>query len=70
MVECLKPVDLAIEGFDKPERMLALVKPDVVVYGYDQAAGPGPEGVRIVKLDRKIDDRKFKTSRILESLGL
>ncbi|MCI0504194.1 adenylyltransferase/cytidyltransferase family protein [Candidatus Micrarchaeota archaeon] len=70
MVECLKPVDLAVEGFDKPERMLELVKPDVIVYGYDQKEAPAPKGVAVVKLEKKVDDGKFKTSRILEDLGL
>jgi cytidyltransferase-like protein len=70
MVECLKPVDLAIEGFEKPERMLELVGPNVIVYGYDQKPGPAPKGVEIVRLEKKIDDSKFKTSRILGDLGL
>ncbi len=70
MVECLKPVDLAIAGFDKPETMLKLVKPDVIVYGYDQKDSFRPDGVEIVKLERKIDDSKFKTGKILEDLGL
>lgn len=70
MVEALKPVDLAIEGFDDPKRMLALVSPDAIVYGYDQRDAFRPKGVEIVKLSRKIDDSKFKTGRILEELGL
>jgi cytidyltransferase-like protein len=70
MVECLKPVDLAVIGFDKPERMVGLVKPDVIVYGYDQKESLKPKGVKIVKLERKIDDSKFKTGKILEGLGL
>lgn len=70
MVECLKPVDLAIEGFEKPEKMLELVKPDVIVYGYDQKDALRPKGVDVVKLERKIDDSKFKTGKILEDLGL
>jgi FAD synthetase len=38
IVENLKPVDEAMLGFDPPsiERVLAAVKPDVVVLGYDQ----------------------------------
>jgi|WetSurMetagenome_2_1015567.scaffolds.fasta_scaffold278266_2 cytidyltransferase-like protein len=70
MVECLKPVDLAMEGFEKPERMLELVRPDVIVYGYDQKDTVRPKGVEIVKLESKIDDSKFKTSKILSDLGL
>jgi cytidyltransferase-like protein len=70
MVECLKPVDMAIEGFEDQKRMLGLVKPDVIVYGYDQKDSVRPEGVEIVKLERRIDDSKFKTGKILEQLGL
>ena len=70
MVETLKPVDMAIAGFDDPKRMLDLVKPDVIVYGYDQKESIKPKCVKIVKLERKIDDSKFKTGKILEELGL
>jgi cytidyltransferase-like protein len=70
MVECLKPVDLAIAGFEDEKRMLELVMPDVIVYGYDQKDSVRPKGVEIVKLERRIDDSKFKTSKILEDLGL
>ena len=70
LVECLKPVDLAIEGFDDPKKMIGLVKPDVIVYGYDQKDSFRPKGVKIVKLERRIDDTKFKTGKILEGLGL
>jgi len=38
IVENLKPVDEAMLGFDPPsiEKVLAIVKPDIVVLGYDQ----------------------------------
>ncbi|MFH0737074.1 MAG: adenylyltransferase/cytidyltransferase family protein [Candidatus Micrarchaeota archaeon] len=70
MVETLKPVDMAIAGFEDPKKMLELVKPDVIVYGYDQKEGVKPKGVKVVKLERKIDDSRFKTGKILEELGL
>ncbi len=70
MVECLKPVDIAIEGFEDPQAMLKLVRPDVIVYGYDQKDSFKPAGVEIVKLERRIDDKRFKTGKILEDLGL
>lgn len=69
MVDALKPVDAALAGFESPKRMLDLVQPDVIVYGYDQREFLKPEGVEIVKLAKKIDDTKFKTSKILEELG-
>jgi cytidyltransferase-like protein len=70
MVEALKPVDIALVGMDNPQDLLKSVRPDVIVYGYDQKEFAKPEGVRIVKLDKKIDDSKFKTSKILNTLGL
>jgi cytidyltransferase-like protein len=70
MVGAMKPVDVAISGFDDPKKMLKLVDPQVIVYGYDQKEFLKPEGVQVVKLERKIDDTKFKSGKILESLGL
>jgi len=50
--------------------MIKYVKPDTIVYGYDQKEVMKPKGVRIVKLERRIDDSKFKTGKILEGLGI
>ena len=69
MVGSLKAVDLAISGFDDPKKMVELVRPDVIVYGYDQKEFIRPDGVEIVRVERKIDDSKFKSGKILESLG-
>jgi len=70
MVDAIKPVDIAIEGFDDPQEMIRFIQPDVIVYGYDQKEAFKPAGVEIVKLEKKIDDKKFKTSKILEDIGL
>jgi len=70
MVETLKPVDVALCGFDKPEKMLKFVGPDVIVYGYDQNEIFKPKGIEVVKLSKKIDDSKFKTAKILNELGI
>ncbi len=70
MVEFLKPVDLALVGVDKPEKTFERVKPDVIVYGYDQKPFLQPEDVKIVQLKENLDDEKFKTSRIIRELGL
>ncbi len=70
MVESLKPVDVAVSGFRNPKKMLEFVKPDVIVYGYDQKEHLKPKGVEIVKLLKGIDDKKFKTAKILDELGL
>lgn len=70
MVEALKVVDIALGGFEKPEKMLDFVGPDVIVYGYDQPEFMKPEGVEIVKLEKKVDDSVFKTGKILDRLGI
>lgn len=70
MVEFLKPVDIALVGFDDPAEMLELVKPDVIVYGYDQKPFLKPEGVEIVRLKKHIEEGKFKTNRIIKELGI
>ena len=70
MVESLKPVDAALAGFENPKAMVDYVKPDVIVYGYDQKEFLAPAGIEIVKLDKSIDDKKFKTGKILSELGL
>ncbi len=70
MVEALKPVDIAISGFEDPKKMLEVVKPDVIVYGYDQKPFLKPEGVEVVQLTNKMDETKFKSGKIIETLGL
>ncbi len=70
MVEFLKPVDLALLGIETPEKTLARVQPDVIVYGYDQKPFLQPEGVKIVQLKEHFEEEKFKTSRIIKELGL
>jgi cytidyltransferase-like protein len=70
MVELLKPVDAVILGSDRPEETVALVKPDVIVYGYDQREFLKPEGVKIVKLEQKLEPQRFKTHKIIEELGI
>ncbi len=69
IVESLKPVDVALAGFDKPQKMIDAVKPDVIVYGYDQKEAFRPTGVKIVRLENRIDDKKFKSGKILETFG-
>lgn len=70
VVEFLKPVDLALLGIETPEKTLARVKPDVIVYGYDQKPFLQPEGVKIVQLKEHLEEDKFKTSRIIRELGI
>jgi cytidyltransferase-like protein len=70
IVDFLKPVDLALPGTDHPKKLLEIVKPDVIVYGYDQAEFIKPENIQVVKLKEQIEDGKFKTSKIIKELGL
>lgn len=70
MVDFLKPVDVALLGFNQPKEMLKVVRPDIIVYGYDQKEFLKPKGVEIIKLDKHIQEKKFKTSKILTELGL
>ena len=70
MVSALKAVDIAIPGFDNAQKMLDYVRPDAIVYGYDQKEFLKPEGIEIIKLEKRIDDSKFKTGKIIEELGI
>jgi rfaE bifunctional protein nucleotidyltransferase chain/domain len=70
MVEALKPVDAAVLGEDDPKKLVELIKPDVIVYGYDQGEFLKPEGVKIVKLAEHIEPEKFKTNKIIKELGI
>jgi cytidyltransferase-like protein len=69
MVESLKQVDVSVSGFEHPKKMLEYVKPDVIVYGYDQQEFVKPKDVEVVKLSKEIDESRFKTRRILDELG-
>ncbi|MEK6982422.1 MAG: adenylyltransferase/cytidyltransferase family protein [Candidatus Micrarchaeota archaeon] len=70
IVEALKPVDLALVGVDDPKTTFEKVKPQVIVYGYDQNPFLKPDGVEIVKLEKFIFPEKFKTSKMIEQMGL
>ena len=70
MVSALKPVDIALLGFEDPEKMLELVKPSAIVYGYDQPDFLKPLGVKIIKLQEHIEEGKFKTNKIIKELGI
>ncbi len=70
MVEQLKQVDLVLIGVETPEKTYEKVKPDVIVYGYDQKPFLQPEGVKIVQLKEHFEQDKFKTSKIIKELGL
>lgn len=69
IVNALKPVDIAIVGKKNFKETIELVRPDVVVFGYDQKEFP-VEGARRVKLKKSIGEKKFKTSRIIKELEL
>lgn len=68
MVEALKPVDVAVLGLADMKKTLRRVGPDAIVYGYDQEVTFEPEGVDIVKLDRKVSPKDIKTSAIIQKI--
>jgi len=74
IVAALKPVDLALVGDARdPFKIVRRVKPDIIVYGYDQRidgrirARLRAEGLktRIIKLKEKLKEHIFKTSKII-----
>ncbi len=71
MVSALKWVDLAIVGASDVMDTFERVKPDVVVFGYDQKPFGLPAPAKSVHLkDIMADERLAKTSRIIRDLGL
>ncbi len=70
MVGALKPVDIALLGFENPEKMVELVRPSAIVYGYDQPDFLRPPGVKIIKLQEHVEEGKFKTNKIIKELGI
>ncbi len=69
MISSLKPVDLAIFGSADFKKTIERVKPDVIVFGYDQEPFE-IKGTRIVKIKESLNPEEFKTSRIIRELGL
>jgi FAD synthetase len=70
IVEALKPVDAVVFGEKEPMKLVELIKPDVIVYGYDQEEFLRPQGVQIVRLKEHVEPEKFKTNKIIKELGL
>jgi glycerol-3-phosphate cytidylyltransferase-like family protein len=70
MVSGLKPVSLAVGGTDMMETFYR-VRPDIVVFGYDQMPMALPAPCNRVHLETvKADPSMAKTSRIIRDLGL
>ncbi|MEM4348347.1 MAG: adenylyltransferase/cytidyltransferase family protein [Candidatus Anstonellaceae archaeon] len=71
MVSAIRWVDLAIQGSHDIMETFYRVRPDVVVFGYDQQPMKLPVPVKIVHLkDVVFDEKLAKTSRLLSQLGL
>jgi cytidyltransferase-like protein len=70
MVEFLKPVDVSLLGREDPKEVLEFVKPDIVVFGYDQEVFINSKDIKIIKLEKRLEEDKFKTSKIIEELGV
>ena len=64
----LRCVDLALVGHPKDRMVTARrVKPDVVVYGYDQKSAMRLKA-RVMRLKKGVQEGRFKTSKALEGL--
>lgn len=70
IVEFLKPVDAVILGKKNYKKVLEIVKPDIIIYGYDQEPFLKPPGVKIIKLNVFVNPNKFKSSKIVKRLGI
>lgn len=68
MVDSLKPVDLAIVGGKDMMEIFNRVKPDVLVFGYDQKVMKVP-GARSVQIRKSNLHPMAKTSRLIQMLG-
>lgn len=69
MVAAIRWVDLAVVGAREMMDTFGRVRPDVVVFGYDQKPFELPCKV-VHLLEVKADERLAKTSRIIRDLGL
>ncbi|MEW6528253.1 MAG: adenylyltransferase/cytidyltransferase family protein [Candidatus Micrarchaeota archaeon] len=70
MVNFLKPVDATIFGGKKFKETLARIKPDIIIYGYDQKVFLRPAKIKVIKLKDYIEPERFKSSKIIKRLGL
>jgi len=71
MVASMKYVDIALAGSADIMETFYRVRPDVVVFGYDQSPMKLPVPVKVVHLKEVVSDPKMaKTSRIIRDLGL
>lgn len=70
MVEFLKPVDAVILGCTKYEKTLKYIMPDRIIYGYDQKPFLKPNKIKVIKLKKYVEPKKFKSNKIIKMLGL
>ena len=68
LVNSIKCVDLAIKGYKDPMKTVERVKPDIIVYGYDQPVFLKPEGIRTIKLKKHYMPARLKTGKIIKKL--
>ncbi|MFN3909727.1 MAG: adenylyltransferase/cytidyltransferase family protein [Candidatus Anstonellaceae archaeon] len=69
LLKALKIVDLVIAGKKNWLEVLNQVKPDVVVFGYDQPIKDIP-GVKLIKLKKFLKFQNSKTGKIRKMLGI
>lgn len=65
VLKAVRFVDSVLLGMDDPQKLVSIVAPDIIAYGYDQDEMLKPKGVRIVKIDESLNPDAFKSSKIV-----
>lgn len=68
LINSIKCVDLAIRGYKDPIKTVERVRPDVIVYGYDQDVFIKIKGIKIIKLKKRYMPHRLKTKKIIKNL--
>lgn len=72
VVESLKPVDAAFVGDEHDKlKIVRLIKPDLIFFGYDQPLGCFEQlshEAKLVRIGTHLEKDKFKTSHILRNI--
>lgn len=73
IISSLKMVDDVIIGSDEDKfQVIGRVKPNIIVFGYDQKIGEFEKlrgkKIKLVKLEKHFKKEEFKTSKIIENI--
>ena len=69
LLSSLCVVDAVVLGKDDKAKCIGLVKPDVVVFGYDQKPFPieGVKNVEIIKLNEAFEPSRLKSTKLIDN---